>query len=846
MSQNKGRERSRATEAPRPPEIDVPSWLPPVVFGVLTVALFRDFVFSDDMLFGGDTLGLGYAARALYADALSTLGRIPGWTPHLLGGTPFLEALSGGDSLYPPSLLLLLLTAPHRALGWKLVVHVLLAGVLFYAWVRTIGGSKWAALLGGTAYLLAPFLVGFVHPGHDGKIFVTALAPLMFLVTERHFRRPGPGSFAAIGLVVAWIIYTTHFQMAYFLFGGVGLYAIFRTIQTGRGVDEVASHAGAGAESRVRTAGLRFALFLAASVAGAAGAAWQLLPAYEYVSESSRRLATTEETSGQTGRQWSSSFSLNPEEIVSIVVPEFAGNNAGGPAWANGTYWGRNGFKDNHNYAGLVVLLLAAVSFLGAARRQLRLFLTGLGVLTLLFGLGANTPIWGLFYDFVPGIRRFRAPEMITFLFGFGVITMAALGLDRLASLLRDGDETGLERVQKLLWGATAGLGGLALLIVSGVFTSIWTTSVYRGISQRQLQILAAHEPSIAQGAVLAVALAASVSGLVWGLRKKKLPLGVGLGLITALAAADAFRIDQPFIETMDFYQWSQADPNIRAILEREQGGEPYRLWSLAEGDQDIRPAIHGIELAAGHHPNDLYRYRELIGMAGSSRAVNLANLNVRRILNVKYLLWPDLEEGRSMQGPVVSRTQLADGRVYQTLFSDVGLPRARLVGSAVVRSDDEAVPYILSETHDPVNEVVLAEESPIQLDGAPASGTVEWVSREADRMTLSVTSERPAMLVVADNWFPAWRATVDGAATEVMRAYHTLRAVPVPSGTSTVEMWYESRVLNRSRTVSFVVLLGLIVAGGVGFARDRARTLAPSTTNGQDGAGRPDAGVIS
>ena len=211
-------------------DFELPGWVPPVVFGVLTVALFRAFVFSDEMLYGGDTLALGYAARALYADALATLGRVPGWAPHLLGGTPFLEALSGGDSLYPPSLLLLLLTAPHRALGWKIVLHVFVAGFFFFGWVRAIGGSKVAALLGGVAYMLAPFLVGFVHPGHDGKIFVTALAPLMFWVTERHFRSPGLASFAAIGLVVAGIIYTTHFQMAYFLFGGVGLYAILSLI----------------------------------------------------------------------------------------------------------------------------------------------------------------------------------------------------------------------------------------------------------------------------------------------------------------------------------------------------------------------------------------------------------------------------------------------------------------------------------------------------------------------------------------------------------------------------------------------------------------------------------------
>ena len=149
--------------------VTVAAWLPPVIFAVITGALFRAFVFTDEMLYGGDTLSLGYAARALYAEALAALGRVPRWAPHLLGGTPFIEALSGGDSLYPPSVLLLMLAPPHRALGWKLVLHIFLAGIFFYSWIRAVGGSRAAGLLGGVAYMLAPFLVGFIHPGHDGK-----------------------------------------------------------------------------------------------------------------------------------------------------------------------------------------------------------------------------------------------------------------------------------------------------------------------------------------------------------------------------------------------------------------------------------------------------------------------------------------------------------------------------------------------------------------------------------------------------------------------------------------------------------------------------------------------------
>ena len=235
----------------------VPKWLPTVLFGGLTVFLFRSFIFSDQMLFGNDTMGLGYIARALYVDMIGALGRFPRWQPHILGGTPFLEALSAGESFYPPSLLLLLIMEPYRALGWKLILHVLAAGFFMFGWTRAIGTSRAAALVAGTGYMLSPMLVSFVHPGGDGKLFVTALAPLLFWVVERHFVRPRLATFTSVALVVGLVIYTTHFQMAYFLFGGVGMFAIFRATQLAR--------QGKAPALPVRPrAGITFGLFLAA------------------------------------------------------------------------------------------------------------------------------------------------------------------------------------------------------------------------------------------------------------------------------------------------------------------------------------------------------------------------------------------------------------------------------------------------------------------------------------------------------------------------------------------------------------------------------------------------------
>jgi hypothetical protein len=842
-----GRGRARGADAPPEAGPIVPRWLPAVLYVALTLVLFREFVFSDLMLFGADTLSLGYAARAFYAHALKELGTFPLWSPMILGGTPFLEALSGGDSLYPPSVVLLLLTETYRALGWKLVLHVAAAGFFMFGWSRALGSSRAAALVAGTAYMLAPYFVSLVQPGHDGKLFVTALAPLLFWAVERHFVRPRFETFAAIALVVGLVIFTTHFQMAYFLFGAVGAFAVFRTVQIWRvaepatdgpdaaqatdgpdavpatdGPDAAPAGAPAGAPDRAaagrgphRLAAERLALFLAAAVTGAGIAAVQLLPAVAYVTEHSRRVQTTREASGQTGVDWSNSWSLHPEEALAMVIPEFAGNNAGGADWSQNTYWGRNAGKDNHEGAGLVVLLLAAAAFVGGRRPGLRWYFAGLGSVAFLFALGAHTPLWRIFYEVVPGIRLFRAPSQVMFLFAFSAATLGALGVDRILELGREGKQREGARVLRVMWVAVAALGGLALLASSGALTAAWTAVVYPAADAARLQRLEALTPFIGRGAGIAFLLAAATAGSSWLCRAGYLaPAGL-ITSLTLLVAVDELRVSTGFIEVLDFEQWAAPDPHVTTILQAQAGDpEPYRLLSYQQVGQDVTPALHGIELAAGHHPNDLNRYRELIGMIGSGVPVNFTP-NIRRLLNVRYVVWPDYDPRfpPAPPLPVLSRLQLRSGQPYTTLLAAEGLPRARLVGNAVVRTDAEAVPYMLSEAFHPEREVVLPEPPPIELDGAMAEGSVTWLARGPNRLRLAVTTERPALLVVADNWFPAWHATVDGEEAVVLRAYHTLRAVPVGAGEHTVEMYYSSDLVRRSLWLSVLLFSGLVAA---------------------------------
>ena len=137
-------------------------------------------------------------------------------------------------------------------------------------------------------------------------------------------------------------------------------------------------------------------------------------------------------------------------------------------------------------------------------------------------------------------------------------------------------------------------------------------------------------------------------------------------------------------------------------------------------------------------------------------------------------------------------------------------------MGNSVIKTDNEAIPYMLSDLFDPELEVVLNEPAPIDLMGRPVTGEVSWIERTTNRLSLEVSTEDPALLVIADNWFPAWKAEIDGTPVDILRAYHSLRAIPVSPGEHQVVLTYRSELLVRSLWISIILFFG--IAGAAAF----------------------------
>jgi hypothetical protein len=149
--------------------------------------------------------------------------------------------------------------------------------------------------------------------------------------------------------------------------------------------------------------------------------------------------------------------------------------------------------------------------------------------------------------------------------------------------------------------------------------------------------------------------------------------------------------------------------------------------------------------------------------------------------------------------------------RVYE---NDQAQPRARYVGRVTVRPAGRVLPALIEPGVDLRREVVIsaADRARLHGDGGAGSGTVEFVADEPERIVLRVHATAPGFLFLADQYFPGWTATVNGAPRDIVAANHAFRLVEVPAGESEVVFTYRPRSLRIGAVVTLLAVVGFVV----------------------------------
>jgi uncharacterized membrane protein YfhO len=77
----------------------------------------------------------------------------------------------------------------------------------------------------------------------------------------------------------------------------------------------------------------------------------------------------------------------------------------------------------------------------------------------------------------------------------------------------------------------------------------------------------------------------------------------------------------------------------------------------------------------------------------------------------------------------------------------------------------------------------VVETARPLALAGPGLKGVAAVTAYAPERVEVATQADGAALLVLADNYYPGWNATVDGRPAEVYRTNHTFRGVVVPAG---------------------------------------------------------------
>ncbi|HYN87945.1 MAG TPA: oligosaccharide flippase family protein, partial [Ardenticatenaceae bacterium] len=800
-----------------------------------------------------DLLLENYAWK-LFIRAQITEGQLPLWNPHQFAGLPFLAA-GQHSALYPLSLLFLVLPVP-QAYGWFTVLSLTWAGLSAYFLLRVLGRTPAASLLGGLVFQGSGFLtVSVVFP-----MIVAAAGwlPFILAMVARLAQKAGDGerhptaylpwaSLGALGLGALFL--AGHVEIAYYVLlvsARWGRWLLLRLARKGPFLLWGAALAGVG-------------LLLGAA---------QLVPLFEFVRFNFR--------SGSASLSEVLGWAWPLRQITSFLVPDFWGNPArheffnlasrswepirtltptsGAPApldyvaWTKGLPSYKN-YVEAGGYLGILPLLLAALAISRGWRDRTVQFFAGLGGLSLLFIFG--TPAYALLYYGLPGWNQLHTPFRWIFPLTLAVAVLAVTGLDalRIRALPR-------ARARLVLAAGILSLAGLlAVFLLPAPFLRLASALMARSeltrlsfgensallVSYQWENLLWLALALLGAGAVLHLASreptpqstrAGAQHSTLYAIRftfYASRPPWLQLALL--VVALDLFIASAGFMPVVSTGLANFTPPAIEFLL-RQRGDQPWRFTTLdSDGTLGVPESkilnansgmFYGLEDVRGYDSIIPKHYTEFMSAIEDQTGSLLQNRvgplfwngslesALLDLLGVRYVL-------TAFELDQAGWTEVYDGevRIYENADP---LPRAFVVGLARTLDRGEVVAALRSL--DPRALVLVEPQTgpPLPRDALRAGRAQSFtpariVRYGANEVEVEVATTNPGWLVLADTWFPGWKAFLrqpgDDRESErevpIYRADGAFRAINLPPGEWVVRFKYSPDSIRIGFFASFL-----------------------------------------
>ena len=676
--------------------------------------------------------------------------------------------------IFSPLALGLMLLVETPSFTWFDMIerlHLLLGGIGILLLCRQM---NWSALSGLFAALV--FVFGgsaAARMQHVPMIFTYAYFPFALLLLKQTLDHKRLGRAVLFG-GVAGIMAAHQNHVAYLLCLALMGYALYTVFASG---------------APLRFLATRWPVLTVAAVTGASVLAVPLYLTLQFLPLSNRP-----EIPYETAVEGS----LGPPAFLPLFSPDFF------ESLSLATYWGFNDISESYLYVGIIPAALIVRYGLAEGQileRQFRFFLI-VGLVAVLYAIGSYTVFYKFAYHLLPGVDLYRRPPDATFLINI-VLAMATGFL-----------------MHQLVYNPTArrirsGLVFGGILILVALLTWAFAYAAQRGQTRGAFSDL-----------LLALIL---LSGALWFLRALTCAAAQLTRFKLALLAFLLLAIDFGIHNAGSVHNAHDAGPvqlltsgpagrdPLTQFLRKEldmdhQEGGPYRaditmatsLWANA-------PMLLGIQSSQGYNPLRYALYEQAVGAQASGNvprpftpmtpgydAPLLDLLGVKYIVSAREITEWDADVDMA-EFPVVFEA----GGI--TVRENPGVLPRILAATAIYIDPDfnGAITQGIMADVDYRSAVVLEHLPPTLADVDTHDGTPILPAGEGEvsarllaygnnEIAVAVETERDAILVLHDPYYPYWRVYVDGEERELLQANYLFRAVHVQPGDRRVVFRFE------------------------------------------------------
>lgn len=721
-----------------------------------------------------DVVSIIYPWR-LYGLELLQKGIWPLWIPQALAGTPLLANFQSG-LFYPLNFLFFFLSNVD---AWSLyiILQPVLASIFCFAYLRNLKLSIFSSLIGGFIFAFSGFMMVWLEYGIVGHAGLWL--PLILLTIDKLLNKFSSLWVAIGAFAVGFSLLAGYPQIAIFSLAVAILYLLFKIFW---------------AKEKVVNKNILFIFcffFL-----GILLAAVQLLPGLELWRLSLRQ---------QDPTAAAFNFGLNPlKNLILFWAPDFYGNPA------TGNFWGWGAYNESTGYISMVGLFLAGLGFLIFKKSENLIFFKGLLVLSLLMVF--VNPLSNFIYGLRLPILASSSAGRFLFLVDFSLAILAALGAEFL-----------LVQKKKQIFFVSLILVFLPLAIVAAI---VFLRLDFWPDKNLLINLSVAKRNLILPTALAFVSLIFLTATFAF---KKPIFKKLLMVLIFSLIIFDLFRFGfkyTPFSNRHYLYpQTGLTD------FSKNQPGL-YRFYGLIPQSMFIP---YNLSSPEGYEPLMLKRYSEFANQINEEKftrissgsrwvIVNRHESPLLNLMGVKYLLSFNSDPQKDWDPQYFRYPEKKYQLVFQYGKSQVyenkeALPRAFIAHDFQVLSDEEILKTLMDKNFN-AQQTLLLEEKPENLPEKKTGENKVVIIEEnyfVNRVLIKTENASDGFLFLSDNFYPGWKAFVDGKESKIYRANYTFRAVFVPQGEHEVKFLFQPQSFKIGLTISvfaLLVLWGLFIYG--------------------------------